>query len=334
MRQAIPGFNSIRAICALCVFFGHGSAPPEFNPFVQGSLLHALFHGIQRNMWVGPAAVIIFFVVSGFCIHYSYAGSIRPVALRDFYVRRFIRLCVPLAVALILTQVVGFSLESVIWSLYAEGVYYLLYPGLRKLMLISGHWKPLLIGATLAAGLVVASDPWAANYPSYGAFNWLLGLPCWLLGCHLAENISAIDTKSGPIKLSSIVFWRLGVFMVAGICSILRFHSPVGYPWTLTGFGFVVYLWLRQEVAYRRLYPAWGFMEWAGTWSYSLYLIHLPMAAFFDAGLAQRVAPKAVWIVKILMVVVAAVLFYLVVELPSHRWARGVFGKRRPPLPT
>lgn len=60
MRQAILGFNSIRAICALWVFFGHGSAPPEFNPFVEGTLLYALLHGIQRNMWVGPAAVIIF----------------------------------------------------------------------------------------------------------------------------------------------------------------------------------------------------------------------------------------------------------------------------------
>lgn len=78
--------------------------------------------------------------------------------------------------------------DSILWSLVCEEVYYTLYPLILKTRVRWG-WTSL-IGATFAgAYAVVLTNPTAGNYPSYGAgLNWILGLPCWLLGCQLAER--------------------------------------------------------------------------------------------------------------------------------------------------
>ena len=45
----------------------------------------------------GVAAVIVFFVISGLCVHYPYARS-GHCPLPSFFARRFLRIGIPLAV--------------------------------------------------------------------------------------------------------------------------------------------------------------------------------------------------------------------------------------------
>ena len=57
--------------------------------------------------------------------------------------------------------------------------------------------------------LLAATNPRAKDYPSWGlGLNWVLGLPCWLLGCELAER-SAPGLPAGP---TSIWRWRIAVW--------------------------------------------------------------------------------------------------------------------------
>ena len=189
----VSGLDSIRFICALWVYLGHGAAPALPNPFADGSLANFAFRGFFGNIWSGPAAVIVFFVISGFCIHYPFAGSDKRPRLKEFYTRRFLRLLVPVAAAIPLSALIGVRLtlfqDSILWSLLAELIYYICYPLLRAAHLRFGSWRGIVIASFAIAFAVAATNPSAGNYPSYGpGFNWLLGLPCWLLGCLLAES--------------------------------------------------------------------------------------------------------------------------------------------------
>lgn len=244
----VRGLDSIRFICALWVFFGHGAAPAFTYPFADGSTANLAVRALYKNIWSGPAAVIVFFVISGFCIHFPFAGSDRRPLLREFYARRFLRLLVPVIVAIPLSGLVGVRLalfhDSILWSLLAELIYYILYPAIRVAQLRFGSWLGITVISFIAAFAVASTNSSAGNYPSYGAgLNWILGLPCWLLGCALAEAIRT--TTPNHVSTVSIWVWRAGVLCVAWVFSFLRFHSPIGFPWTLNLFAVLAALWLR-----------------------------------------------------------------------------------------
>lgn len=331
--ERIKGLDSIRFVCALWVFFGHGAAPEIPNPFPDGSIAEFALRGFYNNLWSGPSAVIIFFIISGFCIHFPFAGSDKPVPLKQFYSRRFIRLCIPVAIAIPLGSRLGVQLTffdlTILWSLLAEFIYYLCYPLLRLAHLRFRSWKQLLICAYLVALVIAATNPTAGNYPSYGpALNWLLGLPCWLLGCQLADKVKQGNHPS--VATRSIWAWRAAILLAACICSVLRFHSPIGYPWTLNLFAIPATLWLAREISYRRQQPPPALLEWAGLWSYSLYLIHVIAQEFYVARFTPSKELGLSWLAMLAFVLAACYLFYLLIEKPSHMLARKVsrqFGK-------
>jgi peptidoglycan/LPS O-acetylase OafA/YrhL len=329
----ISGLDSIRFICALWVFFSHGGAPAIPDPFADGSLASLAFRAFIGNICSGPAAVIVFFVISGFCIHYPFAGSDKRPQLKEFYTRRFLRLLIPVVAAIPLGALVGVRLtlfqESILWSLLAELIYYVCYPLLRAAHLRSGSWRGLVIASFVVSLAVAATKPSVGNYPSYGpAFNWLLGLPCWLFGCMVAESVR---TEALPRVSTSVIWaWRVAILGAACICSILRYHSPIGYPWTLNLFAAGVALWLRREIALRQHVAPSHILEWAGLWSYSLYLIHLPAYELFAALFPSSRGGVAGWAFLVLFVFSACYLFHLLVERPSHMIARRAAQRFRP----
>ena len=333
----VRGLDSIRFICALWVFFGHGAAPAIPSPFAEGTAANLAFRGLYNNIWSGSAAVIVFFVISGFCIHFPFAGSDRRPRLKEFYARRFLRLLVPVAIAIPLSGLVGIRLalfqDSILWSLLAELIYYVLYPLIRAAQLRLGSWRGIVIVSFVAALAVIATDRSAPNYASYGpGLNWVVGLPCWLLGCVLAESARV----AAPRQISTLMIWawRAMVFAAAWGCSVLRFHSPIGYPWTLNFFALLVALWLRAEIRFRQRVTPSRFLEWAGLWSYSLYLMHVPSGVLFAKWFPS--IPNAIlqWAFMILFVFLACYLFYLLIERPGHAIARNLAQRLRPPRQT
>ena len=330
----VSGLDSIRFICALWVFFGHGAAPAFPNPFADGSIANFAFRGFFGNMWSGPAAVIVFFVISGFCIHYPFAGSDKRPRLKEFYTRRFLRLLVPVCVAVPLSGLVGVRLtpfqDAILWSLLAELIYYICYPFLRAAHLYFGSWRGIVVASFAAAFAVAATNPSAGNYPSYGSgLNWLLGLPCWLLGCMIAESARADSPRH--VSTIAIWVWRTSIFWAAIVCSVLRFHSPVHYPWTLNLFAVAVALWLQREIAFRQRIAPSAFLEWAGLWSYSLYLLHVPAITLFKRLFPSLHGFVYCWVLMVLFVFSACYVFYLVIERPSHIIARRAAQRLRSP---
>lgn len=324
----IWGLDAIRFVCAFWVVLGHYDLPIPFGHGQSSHLLRILDGGLHAA-FVGVAAVMVFFVISGFCIRYPFRHGESP-AWGEYFLRRYLRIGLPLGAAVLLVRLVGptptFWENSVLWSLYAEIIYYTAYPLLMWAQRRVG-WNALLATAYGAALLVVLRDPHASIYAAYGlGLNWVVGLPCWLLGCRLADQA---DVLSGT-RVPTIWLWRLGVWAGSVLCSVLRFHGNIGYPLTLDVFAVLVFFWLRQEIRQFRYQKPPAFLERAGGWSYSLYLMHFPaLWAFGTLGLSRLPLPGAVlWLMQIVLALLTAYVFYTLVERPSH-WLARQFKRRQ-----
>jgi peptidoglycan/LPS O-acetylase OafA/YrhL len=296
-------------------------------PLVQGlsksGLAGLVVRGVYNNLFVGPPAVIVFFVISGYCIHRPFRDVAR-LPLANYFSRRYVRILFPMLFAVILAKPVGFPLplfnNSILWSLLAELIYYSIYPVLRPLATRLG-WRSLIAIAYVASLLVATTKPAGPDYAAYGIYlNWLLGLPCWLLGCLLAgKHLSDGERESGVMEIWS---WRMGVWGLSTACSILNFHSPVVYPRTLNLFAFVVFFWLGKEISFHRHRGTSKVLAWAGLWTYSLYLTHrVVMAGWHQLPLSQ-LSPRVTWLVEVAVMLLGAYLFYRIVERPGHILAR------------
>ena len=323
--QRVWGLDALRFIAALWVVFGHTGSFPLTEGIDRTNLIGFLINGAYGNLFAAVPAVIVFFVISGFCIHYPFRSP-NTFELRPFLVRRYVRIAIPLVVAVGLARPYQVNLalfqNSILWSLAAELIYYSLYPILRHLKERFG-WMPIIIGSYVLAFCATLTHPSALDYSPFGiGLNWLIVFPCWLLGCLLAEvNFAAIDLKATPLQLWR---WRLVVWALSSLCSVLRFHSPIGYPWTLNFFAIAVFFWLKTEISYSRGHKKVGLLEWAGTWSYSLYLMHMVADVAYARLSPLNLGFNLNWLQKLLFILFFSYTFYFLVEKPGHLIARNL----------
>lgn len=316
--------SSLRFILAMWVVFGH-IGTPFFSQKPQHIGLIWVARVLLGNFFNGPAAVIIFFVISGFCIHFPNRYGLAVNSWKMYYARRYLRILIPMTAAIALSlplhMQLGILTDSILWSLLCEEVYYLLYPALLVARDRIG-WRNLLAVTYVLAYLVVLTKPHELSYPSYGpALNWVLGLPCWLLGCKLAENFDTLNPAS--VSRAQIWWWRGGALFLSVMLRALDFHSPLRSPWTLNLFAIYGFFWLAWEIRYYRDHRRKPAFEDLGEASYSIYLTHLhgPMVLAM-LPIAASLSIYVRWCWTMTLCVVFAVTFYWVVERPSHRFAR------------
>lgn len=327
MKDRVAGLDSLRFVLAAWVMFGHLGRLPYADLIPREGATMAV-RLVYNNLISGPAAVIAFFVISGFCIHFPYRHVDR-VALLPYFARRHIRILLPVAAALVLARLQGASIyglsDSILWSLVCEEIYYTIYPVLLRLHR-RWSWPTLIAGAFVAGLAVAATNPTAGNYPSYGwMLNWVLGLPCWLLGCHLAQGWDATQARAERVTTVSIWSWRLGIWGLSILCSVLRFHTVLTYPWTLNVFAFAVAFWIQREAARALVRPPLRWLEWAGVASYSIYLVHVLGLKLVRDFMNLQPARLPDWLIAGTCVLALCYVFYRLVERPSHALARRVY---------
>lgn len=316
--QRLVGLDFIRFVCALWVVLSHYGPPALLDPdriTLPGKLVNG-FMGIAFN---GVAAVMVFFVISGLCIHFPQRSRVLDIPV--FIARRYIRIGLPLLAALALTLVIPGSLDElkgVIWSLYCEIIYYTLYPLLLAAAKRWSWWSVLALATASSATLMVARPE--VNYIwGYGpALTWIVGLPCWIAGCLIAER----GIGRSPVSLLLLNALRLGIQALAMLYVVLFYHTGFGGPYLLVLFAFVSAWWLTFEIATFPAHPPWRLLEAAGAMSYSLYLCHM----FASAILPRQgsLGPFLHWLLLLLISFVVSVLFYFAVERPSHALARRI----------
>lgn len=317
--KRIIGLDSIRAGAALAVLVAHLGGVPVPAFIDQGKTFgHAL--AVLFSLVVnGQAAVIVFFIISGFCIHLPIARGRTP-DWKAYFVRRIVRIGLPMVAVLPFLQWANISFitfhNSIYWSLLCEIIYYCIYPLLLLGRNRWGWWS--LIWLSFGVGVllnllypVIGTDK---LYQRLGAaLTWCLGLPCWLLGAALVEDILQLKQHDVVRRTAKIWFWRLGLIVLPLFANILTFHSPFSHSLTLNLFAFYGFFWIRGELMRFPLPPHWT--EWVGKWSYSIYLFHLVAKGWMPVGLWDG------WFglpLGLACVLGSCFLFYLIIEWPSH----------------
>ncbi len=86
----------------------------------------------------------------------------------------------------------------------------------------------------------------------------------------------------------------------------------------------LAYFWLEREIAYFRKAQPNPPLQWAGQWSYSLYLMHVAANVIFIRAAIPNFGFIVNWSLRFGWVLVVSYVFYLIVEKPSHSFARSL----------
>lgn len=292
----------------------------------------------------GSAGVPIFFVISGYCIHRS--GAARLLAnpnftldARQFWLRRFVRIYPVLLAALLLTFAADsisltllpvshkildigphaflvnlFSSQGIagktygsngaLWTLSLEVQFYLLYPLLFAARRRFGFNAVL---ATVAVINIVSALTLQRHdiivFTSYW-FSWMLG--AWIAEVHLRGSTGF-----------RYAYVASALFAVAG-CAAFHFGQYGAFQLWACAFACYLVKALGRPVsqAASALIP---FFSKLGEFSYSLYLIHLPLFVLLGSLLYRSSLQMSIWpsFGFTLAVLPAAWIFYRLFERPA-----------------
>ncbi|WP_420239467.1 acyltransferase family protein [Telmatobacter bradus] len=332
--------DSVRFVSASVVVLGHFGLLVGLSP--AHSMMTRVLYSLMYCLFNGPAAVIVFFVVSGFCIHFPFRKA-EQINLAEYVTRRIVRIAPPCAVFVLYFRLVlqdaGPMGKTVLWSVLCEGIYYLLYPALLVGRRRFGWGRQIVATAAIAVMIAFFCAAELVEYRnSYEALGisrtWLIGLPCWIGGCLLAEQFE----KFKALSTERIWLLRGAVFAASVILRLVKFHVEVFWAsncFTLNLFAVLVYFWLGYELVYfAQCRKPW--LDGAGKWSYSLYLVHTLFAGTIGLlGWGAAVDGSLPWhFVFLLGVYLASYIFYFLVERPSHRLAMFAGRKIKALLPS
>lgn len=340
---ALPALTSLRFFAALHVLLYH---------FAQGQVA-ALPEFVRTFIASGNTGVTFFFVLSGFILGYNYLG--RMPSSREFYWRRFARIYPVYGFALIFAlpffmqelraemgwREVGQALavyfpvkflmlqawfEPMVlkwngpsWSLSVEALFYLVFPGLALLAVRLDRTGAICAGL---GSLVLLHLAHLAKLPLP-----LVSLPLFLLGISLASLHRFVKPVSWLRPISVLI-----LVVVIGNLPWIEVNVPGSSALFAACFGFLVFTFATGSSSQAGLAAPW--LVLLGEASYSLYIIHEPLAALFQAvgkrmGGLTMASPVLFW-----SYLVGAVLFsiflYRKLELPMQK---ALLGLRKRPAP-
>ena len=310
--------------------------------------------------WAGQEAVVIFFVLSGYVLAVPAVRLGTRWFDRSYYPRRFLRLYLPVWGALVgaaalhlavsrrfvvgatwwldahpatLSAKGGLTTASlvqlhgseqfiwVLWSLKWEIIFSALLP-LLLLVPIMTRSRPLV--GVAGMGLCLAIIAYGAQHKNGSA----LFLPVFVLGCFLAFHMHRVRlTISG---------WS-GAALVLGVSVISVWLLTMGY-WSqnrgattataipelgvVLGASLLLWLAVNSRTAARMLDSTP--VQWLGSRSFSLYLIHEPVVVTVAYAMGGKPPVAALLLMGVPLSLVAAELLWRVVEYPAIRCARTV----------
>jgi peptidoglycan/LPS O-acetylase OafA/YrhL len=315
-------------------------------------------------------SVMLFFLVSGFCIHYSYAALSRSWELKSYSIRRFLRIYPPYIAAVILCVLIEWILRvqfnqevsptgkvwqtvfmvqnysadkgqmytnPALWSLPVEVELYVVYPIFYWLLRRYGiKWSMFTAAVVSIGALVISLGPNLQNYNNtliqYGSYFAVYWI-IWCAGALLAEW-----TKQDKLPKWQPWWWGvMALTLVMGIAVTLLKLLIVIQELVWGGFYFTVMLWGMTQAdplgfLSTRMKQLFSFL---GLISYSLYLINYPffrlVGEIWISLFGTKPANFLIPLLFSLLCIPIAYAFYLAVEAPSHKLARKLANPGRSP---
>ncbi|MVN78644.1 hypothetical protein GO988_20110 [Hymenobacter sp. HMF4947] len=321
-QRWFAGLDSIRFLLAFVVVLSHFQSPITTSMRHSSSAYLRPLGMLVNVSCTGIAAVIAFFIISGFVIHYPNKAGISSKA--SFYSKRLIRVLIPLVIISLLGIPFGNPEKAVVWSLYCELIYYIIYPALvaaptswRTKLLVSFAVSGLLIltvGLHEVLSLLTQSDRnYHGEFWQFGiGLTWIIGLPCWLLGVNLAERI---DNQRQAVSTKRILLIRAAIISLTIGAQIAKFHFYFSYIIAFTLLAFPIMKWLEIEIVYYKSNAPLPFLEKWGKFSYSLYLCHPLILAVLAVTLPLTSYTYFPYLFSCLAFSYG---FYLILEKPAH----------------
>ena len=313
-------FEMWRGVCALTVVISH--TLQTFSP------KHASLFSV-----LGSAAVMIFFVISGFFIHKSLARCYNgQLDWRSFLRARSRRILPPFAACLVLTIVLWFAAPY----FFSSGSREFINTSERVGYSLAGLWQTTLflnnfLGPTLSANGALWSLAFEFWYYVLACLfamaltgqriGWIAA-PLLILLSVLNKGfaifgliwlggffVSVLHARSRLPTLPRIPMWLFPVSMIA---PALLFPDSVawraGMALRITVGAWMV--WHMMYILSRPKIRNLGVLVWLGSFSYSLYVFHCPIL-LFAYGISESSALPAVAIV---------ILFCALVGVRLERW--------------
>ncbi|WP_321905355.1 acyltransferase family protein [Paraburkholderia tropica] len=370
MSQAITGedadqtrtIEAMRGIAAIVVAIFHCRLIAWIGIRAYASGNHPAFSLDTALAWLtipfvwGPIGVPIFFVVSGYCIHRNQAARLAcnpqyRLDAQDFLWRRFVRIYPVLFCALLLTWALDnvslqfrlrdaqlgdgslwtfvanlFALQGVLaptygsntalWTLSLEIQFYLLYP------LLFAVQRKLGPNHTLMALMVLAAVSYAL-FDRRGVFLFTTYWSSWYLGAWIAErHVRGLRLTRGWLLFATPLLLVLGDRVSMGQGRILWC-----LPWALAFtpcLDALLHARPRSSLAMRMFEKVGGF-------SYSLYIVHMPVSvALFSWLLDSTRQVSILWAFACFFISLAAAwVFHLLVERPAIALLRRASAQRQ-----
>jgi len=357
----IPVIDLLRGLSCLGVLLYHvrvdlwigwwriTSYPQEYSSFTKAMAWLSI-----PTPFMGYA-VVLFFLISGFCIHYpNTVGNVRP-CWKTYLIRRFWRIYPAYFAALVLTVGISYLCLTLwgdknwdvskisrvatltqnyppgngqllsnpsLWTIPLEIEFYLLYP-FAFLFFSSLRSTLLWLVAFGISGLSIIL--------SYQGYQWLTFTalflwPSWLLGGWIAELYR--DQKLERIKLKYLLPFLGFTLATALISRYQNWETWTQYfAWTAFYSGFFIFCLSHTRLLHRvigiRLTKA---VSWIGKISFSLYLIHFPLFKLFGYLHREIFNEKPtnflISLFYLFPVIIVAGLFFRWVEKPIHLWSK------------
>ena len=300
-------------------------------------------------------AILLFFLISGFCIHYPNTARNTNPCWKTYFIRRFWRIYPAYLGALILTAGISFlcfklwgdktwDLERILrvatlsqnyppengqflsnpslWTIPLELEFYILYP---LFFCIFGNMRSSMLWI-LSFGISAISI-----YISYKGHVWLSFTafflwPSWLLGAWLSHQYR--EKKLDGFKINCQISVMALSLSFALLSRYQNWESWLQYLIWTTFYLFFFIFSLSQanslsQIIGERITAA---ISWVGRISFSLYLIHFPLFKLF--GYLHRdlwgdkPANFLVTLLYLIPVIFLAWLFFKWVENPIHQWSK------------
>lgn len=366
----LRSLDGLRGLAALVVVVHHCLLTSDafFLPQIGltggggGAWAWWLLHSPVRLVWAGAEAVLVFFVLSGFVLQVLVSRA--SFSWVSYYPSRMARLYLPAWAAVVLALLVGEFLVGALpaassqwlrqhsgdpaasqlpgqllllvdlggvngplWSIRWEVVYSLALP-LTALGVVAARRRPLLAAvALLGVAMVGAVTGWSA----------LLYLPVFCLGALMAshhERLRGVARSAERYPLAWPACAVAAVLLLTGRWLLDPWlDGPVSSALVgaqVAGAALVVLLFVHWPAA--RSVGEVPVLQWLGTVSFSLYLVHEPVLVVIASALGERWSVPLLLVLAVPASLVTAAVFHRLVEAPSHRFAQWLGRRSGAPL--